>query len=37
MPMGNFAAIYHNLAVQKMSEELGFDYRFIPWEEAEDE
>ncbi len=28
---------YQHKAVQKMSEELGFDYRFIPWEEAEDE
>lgn len=28
---------YQHIAVQKMSEELGFDYRFIPWEEAEDE
>lgn len=28
---------YQHIAVQKMSEELGFEYRFIPWEEAEDE
>lgn len=28
---------YQHKAVQKMSEELGFEYRFIPWEEAEDE
>lgn len=28
---------YQHIAVQKMSEELGFEYRFIPWEDAEDE
>ena len=28
---------YQHIAVRKMSEELGFEYRFIPWEEAEDE
>ena len=28
---------FQHIAVQKMSEELGFEYCFIPWEEAEDE
>lgn len=28
---------YQHIAVHKMSKELGFEYRFIPWEEAEDE
>lgn len=28
---------YQHIAVQKMAKELGFEYRFIPWEEAKDE
>ena len=28
---------YQHIAVKKISEELGFEYRFIPWEDAEDE